>query len=154
RSNGITSPNRQAQGAVLREAYQNAGISPGEVQYVETHGTGTALGDVIETQALGAVLATDRPPGDSCIIGSGKSNIGHLESAAGIAGLIKTTLALKHKEIPRSLHFERPNSRIPFDELPLRVANQLGPWPESLRQARAGVSAFSFGGTNAHVVLE
>ena len=154
RSNGITSPNRQAQESVLREAYRDAGISPGEIQYVEAHGTGTALGDLIEAQALGAILSTDRPPGQSCLIGSVKSNIGHLESAAGIAGLIKVALALKHKEIPPSLHFERPNPQIPFDALSLRVVQRLTPWPEGMIPSRAGVSAFSFGGTNAHLVLE
>ncbi|HKX31666.1 MAG TPA: beta-ketoacyl synthase N-terminal-like domain-containing protein, partial [Blastocatellia bacterium] len=154
RSNGITAPSRQAQEALLRDAYRRAGISPAEVQYVEAHGTGTALGDVIEVQALGSILSPARQPGRSCFIGSVKSNIGHLESAAGIAGLIKVALSLKYKEIPPSLHFKRPNPQIPFESLALSVAQRLEPWPESSVPARAGVSAFSFGGTNAHLVLE
>jgi len=154
RSNGITAPNRQAQEALLREAYRNAGLSAGEVQYVEAHGTGTALGDLIEAQALGAVLATDRSPERPCLIGSVKSNVGHLETAAGVASLIKVALALNRKEIPPTIHFRQPNPRIPFDELPLRVVRELESWPAGATPARAGVSSFSFGGTNAHLVLE
>lgn len=154
RSNGLTAPNRQAQEAVLREAYRNAGVSPGQIQYVETHGTGTALGDPIEAYALGAVLSLDRPPEQPCAIGSVKSNIGHLEAAAGIASLIKVALALKHREIPPSLHFKQPNSYIPFDELPLRVQQSLEPWPPIYELGLAGASSFGFGGTNSHVVLE
>ena len=162
RSNGLMAPNPQAQEAVLREAYRRAGVSPGRVQYVEAHGTGTFLGDPIEAQALGAVMATDRPPGSFCALGSVKTNIGHLEAAAGVAGLIKVALALKHREIPPSLHFQEPNPLIPFAELPLRVQQTLAPWPESvgagLRPAQgpalAGVSSFGFGGTNAHLVLQ
>jgi len=154
RSNGITAPNRQAQEAVLQDAYRNAGILPGEIQYVEAHGTGTALGDLIEAQALGSVLSSGRPPEQACLIGSVKSNIGHLETAAGVASVIKVALALKHKELPASLHFRDPNPQIPFDELPLRVAQRLEPWPQRATPALAGVSSFSFGGTNAHLVLE
>ncbi len=154
RSNGLMAPNPLAQEAVLREAYRQAAVSPGQVQYVEAHGTGTLLGDPIEAQALGTVLGTDRPPGLNCAVGSVKTNLGHLEAAAGIAGLIKVALALRHREIPPSLHFERPNPHIPFDELPLRVQTALGPWPATSGPALAGVSSFGFGGTNAHVVLE
>jgi acyl transferase domain-containing protein/acyl carrier protein len=154
RSNGLTAPNRQAQEMVLREAYRQAGVSPGRVRYVEAHGTGTHLGDPIEAGALGAVLATDRPPGERCAIGSVKTNIGHLEAAAGIAGLIKVALALKNRAIPPSLHFKEPNPHIPFDELPLYVQQSLASWPEESHPAIAGVSSFGFGGTNAHVVLE
>ncbi len=153
RTNGLTSPSRQAQEAMLLEAYARAGVSPGEVQYVEAHGTGTELGDPIEAKALGAVLARDRRPDQPCAIGSVKSNIGHLEAAAGIAGLIKVALSLKHKEIPPSLHFQEPNPHIPFRELPLRVQQRLEPWPAVSGATLAGVSAFGFGGTNAHVVL-
>ena len=110
RSNGLMAPNPLAQEAVLREAYRRAGVSPGRVQYVEAHGTGTLLGDPIEAKALGTVLAVDRPPGRPCALGSVKTNIGHLEAAAGIAGLIKVALALKHREIPPSLHFLRTQS--------------------------------------------
>jgi acyl transferase domain-containing protein len=154
RSNGLMAPNPRAQEAVLREAYRQAGVSPGKVQYVEAHGTGTFLGDPIEAQALGAVLGVERPPGRPCALGAVKTNIGHLEAAAGIAGLIKVALALRHREIPPSLHFETPNPLIPFDELPLRVQTALTPWPTESGPALAGVSAFGFGGTNAHVVLE
>jgi acyl transferase domain-containing protein len=154
RTNGLTAPNRWAQEDVLREAYRRAEVSPGRVQYIEAHGTGTLLGDPIEARALGTVLAVDRPPGHYCAIGSVKTNIGHLETAAGIAGLIKVVLALKHQEIPPSLHFHKPNPHIPFEELLLRVQQTLGPWPQESGPALAGVSSFGFGGTNAHVVLE
>ncbi|HEV2446556.1 MAG TPA: polyketide synthase, partial [Candidatus Sulfopaludibacter sp.] len=121
RSNGITAPNREAQEAVIREACANAGISPGELDYVETHGTGTSLGDPIEARALGNILSEGRPAGQPCAIGSVKTNIGHLEAAAGIASLIKVALALRNRQIPASLHFRNPNPLIPFDELPIRV---------------------------------
>jgi len=154
RSNGLTAPNPQAQEAVLEEAYRRAGVSPGDVQYVEAHGTGTLLGDPIEAKALGRVLADGRAPGQVCALGSVKTNIGHLEAAAGIAGLIKVALSLRHREIPPSLHFDEPNPHIPFEELPLRVQQKAGPWPDPGRRLVAGVSSFGFGGTNAHVVLE
>ena len=154
RSNGLTAPNPQAQRAVLRDAYRHAGISPGAVQYVETHGTGTRLGDPMELRALGRVLDTDRAKGDLCAIGSVKTNIGHLESAAGVAGLIKTALALHNEAIPASLHFERANPLIPFDKLPVRVQDRMADWRRGGRPRYAGVSAFGIGGTNAHVVLE
>jgi acyl transferase domain-containing protein/acyl carrier protein len=153
RSNGITAPNRFAQEAVLSEAYRRAGISPGLVQYVEAHGAGTQLGDPIEAQALGAILSIDRPAERYCALGSVKTNIGHLEAAAGIAGLIKVALSLKHRLIPPSLHFLEPNPHIPFDELPLRVQQSCGPWRDWGGPIVAGVSSFGFGGSNAHVVL-
>ncbi|HEY9795455.1 MAG TPA: type I polyketide synthase [Candidatus Sericytochromatia bacterium] len=154
RSNGLTAPNPWAQEAVLREAYRLAEVSPGLVQYVEVHGTGTKLGDPIEMKSLGAVLTNDRPSGHYCTVGSVKTNIGHLEAAAGIAGLIKVALSLKHRQIPPSLHFREPNPYIHFDKLPLKVQQTLGPWPEGVALALAAVSSFGFGGTNAHVVLE
>ncbi|MEH2162866.1 MAG: type I polyketide synthase [Nostoc sp.] len=153
RSNGLTAPNPQAQKAVLRSAYQNSGISPGQVQYIEAHGTGTSLGDPIEMKALGKVLAQGRLPGNYCRVGSVKTNIGHLEAAAGIAGLIKVALSLKNRQIPPNLHFQKPNPYIPFEKLPLRVQQTLEPWPQGNNLAIAGVSSFGFGGTNAHVVL-
>ena len=152
RSNGLTAPSRQAQEAVLRAAYRAAGVSPAEVQYVEAHGTGTALGDPIEAKALGAVLAEGRPADRPCVLGSVKSNIGHLEAAAGIAGLIKVALMLERREIAPSLHCDKPNPRIPFDTLPLRLARELAPWTDSNAagvRGVAGVSSFGFGGTNA-----
>jgi myxalamid-type polyketide synthase MxaD len=154
RSNGLMAPNPLAQEAVLREAYRRAGVSPGHIHYVEAHGTGTFLGDPIEVKALGTVLAIDRPLGQPCALGSVKTNIGHLEAAAGVAGLIKVALALKQQEIPPNLHFQEPNPHIPFHEIPLRVQTTLGPWPTESGPALAGVSSFGFGGTNAHVVLE
>ena len=152
RTNGLMAPSRQAQEAVLRDAYACAGVSPGAVQYVEAHGTGTLLGDPIEIMALGSVLAADRAPGDRCAVGSVKTNIGHLEAAAGAAGLVKVALALRHGAIPPSLHFERPNPHIPFADLPLQVQRSLSDWPGHGPRI-AGTSAFGFGGTNAHVVL-
>jgi len=154
RSNGLMAPNPLAQEAVLREAYRQAAVCPADVQYVEAHGTGTLLGDPIEAKALGAVLGLERPPDRPCVIGSVKSNLGHLEAAAGIAGLIKVALALQHREIPPSLHFEQPNPHIPFDRLPLRVQTKLDTWPTGPGPALAGVSSFGFGGTNSHIVLQ
>jgi len=152
-SNGITAPNQQSQELLLRDAYRRAGVSPAEVQYVETHGTGTALGDPIEVNALSTVLAIDRPKDKLCAIGSVKTNIGHAETAAGMASLIKVALMLKHRAIPASLHFREPNPYIAFDSLPVYVQESLGPWPENHGPAIAGISGFGFGGTNAHVVL-
>jgi len=152
-TNGITVPSGQAQEAALREAYRQAGVSPEQVQYIEAHGTGTSVGDPIEANALGMVLGSDRTPGDYCLIGSVKTNIGHLESAAGIAGLIKVALALSHRQIPANLHFQTPNPKIPFEELRLRVPQTLEPWRNGNGQRIGGVNSFGLGGTNAHVVL-
>jgi amino acid adenylation domain-containing protein len=154
RTNGLTAPSRSAQEAVLRSAYQHAGVSPGLVDYVEAHGTGTPLGDPIELAALGAVLAEGRDPERRCALGSVKTNIGHLEAAAGIAGLIKAALGLHHRTIPPSLNFSQPNPHVDLEAVPLRIARSLESWPSSEVPARAGVSAFGFGGTNAHIVLE
>ncbi|KYF91512.1 hypothetical protein BE20_14465 [Sorangium cellulosum] len=151
-SNGLPAPNPKAQEAVLREAYARAGVKPEEVDYVEAHGTGTILGDPIEARALSAVLCADRPPERPLRIGSVKTNIGHLEAAAGIAGLIRVALSMQHRELQPSLHFERPNPHIPLDELRLAVQRAAEPWPERAHgEALAGVSSFGFGGTNCHV---
>ncbi|MEU3098020.1 acyltransferase domain-containing protein, partial [Streptomyces sp. NPDC006967] len=152
-SNGLTAPNPAAQEDVLRAAYRRAGVDPDQVHYVETHGTGTALGDPIEAMALGAVFGKDRPEQRPLRIGSVKTNVGHLEAAAGIAGFIKTALALRHQRVPRNLHFESPNPHIPFDELRLKVPTEDEPWPAE-GGMYAGVSAFGWGGTNVHVVVE
>jgi len=152
RTNGLMAPNLDAQEVLLREAYHNAGILPGSVQYVETHGTGTLLGDSMEAKALGAVIGENRAFGP-CAIGSVKTNIGHLEAAAGIAGLIKVIMSLKHRTISPSLHYKSPNPHIPFDELHLRVQTELTPWPSGCGPAVAGVSSFGFGGTIVHVVV-
>lgn len=153
-SNGLTAPNPHAQQAVLRAAYEDAGVDPARVHYVETHGTGTVLGDPIEANALGAVLSAGRDPGRPLILGSVKTNMGHLEGAAGIAGFIKTALAVKHRVVPRNLHFETPNPHVAWDELRLEVARERRPWPGPREAPLAGVSSFGFSGTNCHVVLE
>ncbi|MFF4159219.1 SDR family NAD(P)-dependent oxidoreductase [Streptomyces sp. NPDC001678] len=154
RSNGLMAPNPQAQEAVLRAAYANAGVRPQEVHYAEAHGTGTVLGDPIEAKALAAVLAEGRDAETPCLIGSVKSNLGHMEAAAGMGGLIKAALMVRHRMVPASLHYREPNPHIPFDEVALRVADRLQPWPATEGPALAGVSSFGFGGTNAHVVVE
>ncbi|MGW2308122.1 SDR family NAD(P)-dependent oxidoreductase [Actinomadura luteofluorescens] len=154
RSNGLVAPNSDAQRALLRDVYASAGIDTREVDYVEAHGTGTFLGDPIEAKAVGDVLGAGRDLDEPLLIGSAKSNLGHMESAAGIAGLIKTVLALHHRVIPPSAHYKEPNPHIPFDELRLAVVAEETPWPDRGRPARAGVSGFGFGGTNAHVILE
>lgn len=152
-SNGLTAPSPQAQEDVLSDSYARAGIAPAAVQYVETHGPGTLLGDPIEAGALGAVLGADRPADRPLRIGSVKTNIGHTEAAAGIAGLIKTVLSMRHGLLPASLHFRVPNPAIPFSSLRIRVQQQLAPWPDPEGPRVAGVSAFGFGGTNCHLVL-
>jgi acyl transferase domain-containing protein/acyl carrier protein len=151
RSNGLTAPNGSAQKTLIREALDAAGVAPRQIQYVEAHGTGTSLGDPIEAAALGEVLCHDRV--HPLLIGSVKSNFGHLESAAGVAALMKTALAIHHGAIPPSLHFRDPNPHIPWDRLPITVPTSLTNWPED--QPRfAGVSSFGMSGTNVHIVLE
>lgn len=153
-TNGITVPNGSSQEEAMRLAYARAGVSPHEVHYVEAHGTGTPVGDPVEAAAIGRVLSTNRPAGDSILVGSVKTNIGHLEAAAGVAGLIKTALSLKHGRIPAHLHLEDPNPAIPFDEFGLRVPTRLTDWPASSGPRYAGVNSFGFGGTNAHALLQ
>ncbi|MBP2477890.1 hybrid polyketide synthase/nonribosomal peptide synthetase FtdB [Crossiella equi] len=154
RTNGITVPNADAQVRLIERVCANAGITPGSLQYMEAHGTSTPVGDPIEAGALGRALAVGRKPGDKVYVGSVKTNIGHTESAAGIAGLIKTTLALKHKQIPPHINLETVNPAIDLDNLPYDIPRELTPWPAHEGPARAGVNSFGFGGTNAHVVLE
>jgi polyketide synthase 13 len=154
RSNGLTAPNPVAQEALLAHAYESAAVDPATVDYVETHGTGTFLGDPIEAGALGAVLGAGRQLDLPLLLGSVKANIAHTEAAAGIAGLIKVVLAMEHGLIPPTPHFTTPNPHIPFERARLRVVTEPTPWPRYGDTARAGVSAFGFGGTNAHVVLE
>ncbi|SDM31339.1 type I polyketide synthase [Allokutzneria albata] len=154
RSNGLTAPNPQAQQDLVRAACVDAGVSPAQVDYVEAHGTGTPLGDPIEAKALGAVYGAGRCADRPLLLGSVKTNLGHLEAAAGVAGLIKVVLALRNKTIPASLHHRRPNPHIPFAELGLAVTARSTAWPSVGRPSIAAVSAFGFGGTNAHVVLE
>jgi len=151
RSNGLTAPNGTAQKTLIREALDAAGVAPHQVQYVEAHGTGTSLGDPIEAIALGEVLCAERS--DPLIVGSVKSNFGHLESAAGVAALMKAALALHHDAIPPSLHFRDPNPHIPWDRLPISVPTSVTDWPRAENRF-AGVSSFGMSGTNVHVVLE
>jgi acyl transferase domain-containing protein/acyl carrier protein len=153
-SNGLTAPNPQAQEAVIAEAYSRAGIRPLEIDYTEAHGTGTPLGDPIEAQALANSLGRQRSPDRPLIIGAVKTNIGHLEGAAGVAGLIKLVLSIRHRQIPPSLNFQTPNPHIDFEASHLRVPKSLEPWPEPGKTAVGGVSAFGWGGTNCHVVVE
>ena len=154
RTPGMTVPSQDAQETLLRDACRDAGIAPVGIQYVEAHGTGTPVGDPIEARALGRVLSQGRPDGQPCLIGSVKTNIGHLEAGAGIASLIKAALSLQHRRVPGNLHFDRPNPEIDFDGLLLRVPTRSEPWPTSVGPATAGVNAFGFGGTNAHVILQ
>ncbi|ROQ57420.1 tylactone synthase/type I polyketide synthase PikAI [Streptomyces sp. 840.1] len=154
----LTTPHQDAQEAVLREAYERAGVRPEDVRYVELHGTGTRAGDPVEAAALGAVLGSARTPGAPLAVGSAKTNVGHLEGAAGIVGFLKAALAVREGELPPSLNYATPNPDIPLDELNLSVQTDLLPWPtdeaDGARPRRAGVSSFGMGGTNAHLVLE
>lgn len=152
RASGLTVPNGSAQQALIRQALQQSQIAPAQVDLIETHGTGTALGDPIEVNALGAVF-DDRPATQPLILGAAKTNIGHSEAAAGIAGLIKTVLALQHQEIPANLHFQTPNPQINWNELPVKVPTQPLPWLKRETPRIAGISAFGFSGTNAHVII-
>ncbi len=153
RSNGLIAPNPDAQADVLRRAYKDAGINPRTVDYIEAHGTGTALGDPIEAQALGRVVGRGRAPDKPALLGAVKTNIGHLESAAGAASLAKMVLALAHDKLPPSINYAGPNPYIDFDAAHLRVCDTAADWPRYGGYALAGVSGFGFGGANAHVVL-
>src|SRR5690606_40249073 len=154
RSGGLTAPNGPAQEAVIRAALAHARVPAAAIGYVEAHGTGTPLGDPIEVQALGAVLGEGRSAAQALPIGSVKTNIGHLEAAAGLAGVVKTVLAMQRGEIPPHLHFQRGNPHIAWAALPVAVPTQATPWPAAEGRRFAGVSAFGFSGTNAHAVLE
>lgn len=154
RSEWIMAPSVPVQASMLRTAYRRAGIDPSEVDFVELHGTGTQKGDPIEAEALGEVVGAGRSPDRPCLVGSVKTNIGHLDSAAGIAGLIKTALAIHHRQIPPSLHLDTINPQIKPRALGLSVASALTPWPNRGRLPVAGVTGLSFGGGNAHIVLE
>ncbi len=153
-SSGLTVPNGGAQQRLIATALSRAGLSGDDVDYLEAHGTGTALGDPIEVQAAGAVYGATRDTDRPLLIGSVKTNIGHLEAASGVAGLIKVVLSLQHEMLPQSLHFETPSPHIPWDSLPLRVVDKAVPWQTNGRPRRAGVSSFGFTGTNAHVLIE
>ncbi|MEM9568878.1 MAG: type I polyketide synthase, partial [Cyanobacteria bacterium P01_E01_bin.34] len=152
RSSSLTAPNGPSQQAVIRDALSSSGVTPDQIDYIEAHGTGTELGDPIEVEALGDIFCSGSQRKQPVVLGSVKTNIGHLESAAGIAGTIKTILALQNEAIPPHLHFKTPNPHIAWKELPFEVTDR--PWPRGDRRRLAGVSSFGFSGTNAHVVLE
>ena len=152
---GPTVPNGPAQERVIEEALSQAGVRPSDVDYLEAHGAGSALGDPIEVQAAAAIYGRGRDEDRPLLIGSVKTNLGHLESAAGVAGLVKVVLAMRHGAIPRHLHFRDPSPHLDWDRLPVRVVSEAMDWPRnSDRPPRAGISAFGISGTNAHVVVE
>ena len=153
-SSGFTVPHGPSQQALIRQALANARLEPAQIDYVEAHGTGTSLGDPIEVGALGAAFGEGRSPEHPLIVGSVKTNVGHLESAAGIAGLIKVVLSLKNQEIPPHLHYTKPNPHIPWEKLPVVVSTERRPWPSRAGRRRAGVSSFGASGTNAHLIVE
>ncbi|OCB21234.1 polyketide synthase [Mycobacterium malmoense] len=153
RSNGLIAPNQDAQADVLRRAYKDAGIDPRNVDYIEAHGTGTVLGDPIEAEALGRVVGRGRPADRPALLGAVKTNVGHLESAAGAASLAKVVLALQHDKLPPSINFAGPSPYIDFDAMRLKVIDQPTDWPRYGGYALAGVSSFGFGGANAHLVV-
>jgi acyl transferase domain-containing protein/NADPH:quinone reductase-like Zn-dependent oxidoreductase/acyl carrier protein len=153
-SGGLTVPNGVAQQRVITDALNRSGVAPSDIDYLEAHGTGTSLGDPIEAQAAGAVLGSGREPGQPLLMGSAKTNIGHLEAAAGIAGVIKVILSLENELLPQHLHFENPSPHIPWDRLAVQVVEEATAWERNGRPRIAGISSFGFAGTNAHVIVE
>lgn len=157
RTNGLTAPSKTAQRAVIQQALRASRLSPHQVDYIETHGTGTALGDPIEVGALGAVFGPQNhahPRTHALVLGAIKTNLGHAEAAAGIAGLIKAVLAIRHQQIPANLHLSTPNPTLDWATLPFQLPQSALPWPAAEGLPTAGVSAFGFNGTNAHLVLQ
>lgn len=153
RSNGLIAPNQDAQAEVLRRAYKDAGIDPRTVDYIEAHGTGTILGDPIEAEALGRVVGRGRPADRPALLGAVKTNVGHMESAAGAASMAKVVLALQHDKLPPSINFAGPSPYIDFDAMRLKMVTAATDWPRYGGYALAGVSSFGFGGANAHMVV-
>jgi acyl transferase domain-containing protein/SAM-dependent methyltransferase/acyl carrier protein len=154
RSNGLTAPNVLAQEAVIRAALRDAGVEASDISYVEAHGTATPLGDPAEIEGLKLALGKPRPAGPSCALGTVKTNIGHLEAAAGIAGLIKVVLSLQHRTIPPNVHFETLNPNISLDGTPFVIPKSAEPWTAADRPLTAGISSFGWSGTNVHVILQ
>ena len=155
RTSGMTVPSRGSQQELIATACRLAGVAPHEIQYAEAHGTGTTIGDLIEGSALGTILGVGRQPGDDCLLGSVKTNIGHLEAGSGIAGLIKVALCLKHGMVPPNLHFKNPNPSLNFERLCLKVPVTATPLKQDAQhRLLACINSFGFGGTNAHAVLE
>lgn len=154
RGSELSVPNAAAQQRAIGDALRNAGVEPRDVRFVEAHGTGTAAGDPVEIEALARAYGEGRRADDPLLIGSVKTNIAHLETASGVAGFIKAVLALHNEQIPANLHFDTPNPRVPWAELPVSVVTQPTPWPRGERRRLAAVSSFGISGTNAHVVLE
>src|SRR5215831_7232320 len=150
-TNGISLPSPEAQARLIQDACKDADVAPADIGFVEAHGTGTAVGDPIEAHALAEALCKDRSA--PLPIGSVKTNLGHLETAAGVAGLLKAMLVLQHRQIPASLHFKTPNPRIDLEKLKLRVPTSAEPFPETNGEGLVGVNSFGFGGANAHIIL-
>ena len=154
-SAGFTVPNERAQAGVIAEALRRAGVAPSEIDYLEAHGTGTEVGDPIELNAAAKMYGRGREADRPLLVGSVKTNIGHLEPAAGVAGLMKVMLSIQNEAVPKHLHFRDPNPRLDWDRLPLKIASELTPWPlHPDRPPRAGISAYGWSGTNAHVIVE
>ncbi len=151
---GITVPNEEAQVKMLEKAYKKAEIDPSFIQYVEAHGTGTQAGDFREANAIGSVISKNKKNGEHVYIGSVKTNMGHLELASGMAGLIKLILSLKNRKIPKNLHFEEGNPEILFEEYKIKIPTELMDWPNPEKTLFGGINSFGFGGANAHAVLQ
>jgi amino acid adenylation domain-containing protein len=152
KSNGLAAPNGMAQRRVIQSALSHAGIKSDAVSYIEAHGSGTPLGDPIEMNAIGSIYGKNRNSGNSLFVGSVKANMGHLESAAGIASIIKTVLAMNNQKIPPQLHFNEPNPEIAWNDFSVKIPTKLTPWTDKIKIA--GISAFGFGGTNSHIMIE
>ena len=151
---GYLAPSVAGQAEAIAEALGVAGVNAESISYIETHGTGTAVGDPLEIKGLTQAFRRDTDRKGYCAIGSLKTNVGHLDTAAGVAGLIKTVLALRHRQLPASLHFQKPNPQIDFQNSPFYVNGALTDWKSDGRPRRAGVTSLGIGGTNAHVILE
>jgi len=151
---GITVPSPTAQAELVKKVYERANVTPDMAGYIEAHGTGTKAGDPVEIKALETAISQGRSADDKCYVGSVKTNIGHLEAGAGVAGLIKATLAAHHRQIPPNLHFNNPNPDIDFENLHLQVPTSVTPWPADKKRAITSINSFGYGGTNAHVLVE